>query len=246
VSILDSMAEILFVLVETKYSGNLGMAARAIKNFGFHRLILINPLCEVDDESICRSMHARDVLENVKIYPNIDAFIKSERPTCIIGTTARVGSEKNPLRIAVPIQFLRDIIIPADSRIAFIFGNEERGLRNEELMKCDFVVTIPTSMEYPTLNLSHAVSIVAYEISQSLKTFKELPYRPATALEKKVLINAFYRLVEIVLKEMPEAKKEIYKGIIKNLVGRAFLSGREAHSLIGLIKRTVNLLLSQN
>jgi len=236
---------IIFVLVETKYSGNLGMAARAIKNFGFRDLVLVNPLCKIDDEAIYRSMHAKDVLLSARTYSNLNDFVESESPIYLIGTTARIGSEKNPLRIVVPLNMFRNMIFPSESKIAFLFGNEERGLTNEELAKCDLVATIPTSMEYPTLNLSHAVAVVAYELSQALETFMELPYRPANNKEREILLQRFYELVDVADEKMPEPKKEIYKGIIKNMIGRAFLSGREAHSLIGLIKKIISKLRSQ-
>lgn len=237
---------ISFVLVETKYSGNLGLCARAIKNFGFTRLVLINPLCNIDAETRYRAMHAQDVLNNAKIFSNIEEFIEKEKPTTIIGTTARVGSEKNPLRIAVPLDALRNTVIPYNANISILFGNEERGLRNIDLAKCDFVITIPTSDIYPTLNLSHAVAIVAYELSLATKTFRELPYRAANRTEKNILIKVFHEILDIVYAEMEESKREIYRGIIKNFICRAFLSGREAHSLIGFAKRILKHLSTKN
>ncbi len=218
------------------------MAARAIKNFGFKNLILIRPLCHITDESIYMAMHAKDIVKNISSYESIGEFVDDLNISYLIGTTARVGSEKNPLRIAVPINVLRNILIPTGSRIAILFGNEERGLRNEDLQKCDMVLTIPTSEEYPTLNLSHAVAIVAYELAHSIQTFRELPYRPATKLEKEILTKNFSELIDTIYPDFPEAKRNIYKRIISNMIGRAFLSGREAHSLIGITKRIRKLL----
>ena len=229
--------EVFFVLVETKYQGNIGLAARAIKNFGFNRLILVNPICEVGREAYYRSMHAQDVLKSARIYGSVDEFVEAEEISFLIGTTAKVGSEKNPLRIAVPLNVIREFMFPVSSRIAILFGNEERGLKNDELSKCDIVVTIPTGEYYPTLNLAHAVVLVAYEFSLALKTCRELPYRPATQKEKEILCRLLSDIVEIVCYGLPEGKINIYKRIVCNIVGRAFLSGREAHSLIGIFKK---------
>ena len=227
---------IYFVLVETKYSGNIGLSARAIKNFGFKNLVLVKPFAKVDEKAFARAMHARDILINARIYGSVDELRNREKINFLIGTTARVGSEKNPLRLAIPLNSLRDAVFPQDSRIAILFGNEESGLRNEDLAKCDLVITIPTSPQYPSLNLSHAVAICAYELSLSLKTFRELPYRPATHLERNILISNLFKILDIVFQSMPEPKKRIYRGILRNFVRRAFLTGREIHSLIGLTR----------
>lgn len=224
---------IFFVLVRPKYSGNLGFSTRVIKNFGFRNLVLIEPIAEINDEAYRYAMHARELLDSVKIYSSIEEFLEDMDIDYVFGTTARVGSEKNPLRIAFPIEIVRFIEIPEDSRIAILFGNEESGLNNRELSLCDFVLTIPTAPEYPALNLSHAVAIVAYEFALAIKTIRELPFRAATRKERKVLTQALIDILNIVAKKMPEGKREIYEGIIKNWVFRAFLTGREIHSLIG-------------
>ncbi len=237
---------ISFVLVETKYSGNLGLCARAIKNFGFTKLVLVNPLCKIDNEARYRAMHAQDILDNIKIFNTMDEFIEKEKPTTIIGTTARIGSESNPLRIAISLESIRNATIPYDTHISILFGNEERGLKNIDLEKCDFVITIPASGIYPTLNLSHAVAIVAYEFSLAVKTFRELPYRAANRTEKNILIETFNNILNVVYPDMPEPRKEIYRGIIRNFICRAFLSGREAHSLIGFAKKILKFLCAKN
>ncbi|MCR8455093.1 MAG: RNA methyltransferase [Candidatus Korarchaeota archaeon] len=242
-STLTNYAEnVYFVLVETKYPGNIGLSARAIKNFGFKKLVLIKPLTEIGEQAIRRAMRARDVLIGAKIYETLDEFINSEKIDFLLGTTAKVGSEKNPLRIAIPIDSLRGAILPQNSRIAILFGNEERGLSNRDLEKCDLVITVPTSPAYPSLNLSHAVAICAYELSLLAKTFRELPYRPATHLEREILIRNVLLLLDMVSEKLPEPKKEIYRRILINFARRAFLTGREAHSLIGFTKMIIKKL----
>ncbi len=239
---MDARPRVIFILVETKYPGNIGLCARAIKNFGFMDLVLVRPLCNIAEEAYYRSMHARDVVEAIRIYESIEGLIEREHVDYLIGTTARVGSEKNPLRISIPLNLFRRITFPLASTIGILFGNEERGLRNEDLAKCDIILTIPTSEIYPTLSLSHAVAIVAYELSLSLGTSRELPYRPATWTERRILIERLHGILEIVGAGMPEGKRKIYARILENMVRRAFLSGREAHSLIGLFSRTLRLL----
>lgn len=235
---------IYFVLVETKYSGNIGLSARAIKNFGFRNLILVNPLTRIDGDAFARAMHAKDVLTNAQIYKTLKEFQQKEHIDFLIGTTARVGGEKNPLRLAIPLNALREAIFPRESKIAILFGNEERGLKNEDLLRCDMIITIPTSSEYPSLSLSHAVAICAYELALSLRTFRELPFRPSTHLERKILVENLHKILDIIAESMPESKKRIYKGILRNLVRRAFLTGREVHSLIGFTRMILRRLSS--
>lgn len=226
--------EIYFVLVRPKYSGNIGNVARVIKNFGFKKLVLIEPTAEIDYDAWLYAVHAKDVLYDAKIYNSIQEFIDEERVKFLIGTTARIGGEKNPLRTPVLSNRLREVVIP-DTKIAVLFGNEESGLTNDELMYCDLVVTIPTSEEYPVMNLSHAVAIIAYELSLLISEQRMTKHRPANIQEREILIKELENLVEKVVKS--EEKLPIYKGIMQNLVKRAFLTGREAHTLIGIFKK---------
>ncbi len=233
------MLDIYFVLVRPKYSGNIGNVARVLKNFGFKNLVLINPIAEIDYEAWLHAVHARDVLYSAMVYSSIQEFMDDKKIKFLIGTTARVGGEKNPLRTVVPSNYIRDMRIPS-SKIAVLFGNEEAGLTNEELSYCDVVVTIPTSPEYPAMNISHAVAIVAYEFSIMLQSENIIRQRPSSKLERDILLGYMNKLVDAVIKE--ETKKEIYKGIIKNMISRAYLTGREIHSLIGFFKRIERIL----
>ncbi|MGQ4890964.1 MAG: RNA methyltransferase [Candidatus Njordarchaeia archaeon] len=231
--------EIIFVLVRPKYSGNIGHSARVIKNFGFKKLVLVNPVAEIDYYADLATVHAKDVLHSAKIYSSIQEFMNIEKVKFLIGTTARVGGEKNPLRTPLPSNSIRNLKIP-DAKIGVLFGNEESGLSNEELSFCDIVVTIPTSEEYPVLNLSHAVGIIAYEFSLMLSNYRLSKHRASTTKEREILLTHMYKLVDILT--LPEERREIYKGILRNLVNRAFLTGREVHTLIGIFKKASHYL----
>ncbi|MHA1590780.1 MAG: RNA methyltransferase [Candidatus Njordarchaeales archaeon] len=231
------MVKLFFVLVRPKYPINIGFTARVIKNFGFRNLILIAPRCELDDIARRFAAHAQDLLDSAEVFSSISEFIEAKGIHFIIGTTARVGGDKNPRRTALLSTMLREYIFPEGSRIAVLFGSEDTGLSNKELNMCDVVVTIPTSEEYPVMNLSHAVAIIAYELAIMLRTMRKLPYRPSSPHEREILISYMERLIEEVMGDAPEGKVEIYKGIVKNFISRAFLTGREVHSLIGFFRR---------
>lgn len=227
--------EILFVLVRPIYAGNVGSVARVIKNFGFKNLILIKPTRSIEDEAYIMAVHAKDILESAKIYDSIHDFLRKEKINYVIGTTARLGGDKNPKRNAIFSHEIRKYF-PSTGRIAILFGNEETGLTNNELKYCNLLVTIPTSEEYRSMNLSHAVAVIAYELSLLRKKFRKVPYRPAELYEKRILINYMLKIADIVLDHFDENKKRIYKQIICNWIERIFLTGREVHSLIGFVR----------
>ncbi len=231
--------ELYFALVKPKYSGNIGSVARVLKNFGFKNLILINPTAKIDYYADLSAAHAKDVLHKAKIYKTIEEFINEEKIKYLIGTTARLGGEKNPRRTVVPTHFIRNLELP-DSKIGILFGNEESGLSNDELANCDIVFTIPASEEYPVLNLSHAVAILAYEFSILMRNYRDIKHRPSTFEEREILLNNLFKIIDTIIPV--ENKKPIYKGIVRNMVNRAFLTGREVHSLIGIFKRILRCL----
>jgi len=227
---------IYFVLVRPMYASNIGSSARVIKNFGFNNLVLISPLCNLSDEAYILAVHARDVLDNCRYYSSLDSFIEGEKIDFVIGTTARLGGDKNPRRNAVLSHYMRNMQLP-EGKIAILFGNEETGLTNDELRIVDLLITIPTSDLYPSLNLSHAVAIIAYELSLLLKNTRKLPYRFSKKEERDILISYLREVAEKVLIDLDNSKKRIYEEILTNWVNRAFLTGREVHSLIGFTRR---------
>ena len=155
--------DIEFILVEPSHSGNIGACARAIKNMGFKKLAVVNPRQTITKEAFHRAKSAKDILENALVYESFDQAIKEK--TLILATSARERT------IPWPTFFIDEIseeikreLKSTKSKTAIIFGREDNGLSNEELQKCHIHLIIPTSSEYPSLNLSHALQLVAFEI----------------------------------------------------------------------------------
>jgi len=167
------------VLVEPKKGGNVGSVARVMMNFGFHELALVNPPPK-DDEMKMFAMHAWDIVEKAGIYESLrDAIMEC---VVVIGTTGILPtSEKEHLRHPMyTIDQLPYILHDVDGKIGVVFGREDNGLTANELGMCDIVATIPTSSEYPSMNLSHAVAITLYEmakygagVGRTVSTFKD-------------------------------------------------------------------------
>ena len=149
------------VLVGTTHPGNIGAAARAIKNMGIFNLALVKPKEFPSDIAIYRSKAAKDILENAEIYESLEDAIAGCK--LIVGTSARARS------VPWPVFNPRDAAeemrkISKQGNVAIVFGREDRGLTNDELGLCNFHVHSPSDPKYSSLNLSQAVQILAYEI----------------------------------------------------------------------------------
>lgn len=228
---------IIVVFVEPETPGNIGFIARAMKNFGLKKLVLINP-CKLDDEAYLHAMHATDILENSITFKSLQEMLEELSPDFIIGTTGVPGGSykiaRTPLR---PEQFAETLNTKA--KIAILFGREGNGLTNEEIGECDLVVSIPTSQEYPIMNVSHAAAIIFYEI------FKERDYNlegveEASGLEKRLLVSDMEDIISSL--GLPDHKRRVALRAFRNLIGRAFITGREAHTLKGILRRIKNKL----
>ncbi|MEM2918140.1 MAG: RNA methyltransferase [Candidatus Altiarchaeota archaeon] len=229
------MAEFAVVLVEPKYQGNIGMVARVMKNFGFSELVLVNPKTKIGKEARKMASHAQDILEKVKILKNFSEL--SEIYDFLISTSAIVATDRNYLRTPIFPENLKNSL-KINGKIALIFGREDYGLLNNELKECDLLVTIPTSKIYPTLNIAISVAIILYEISKfknEIELKKMRKFESANLIEKKILLEKFNALVDELYSN--ETQKLIVKKTFKTLIGRAFISGREAQSLIGVFRK---------
>lgn len=162
---------IVFVLVGTTHAGNLGAAARAMKTMGFTGLRLVEPYIEATDpKAVARAAGAADVLEGARTFPTLAEALGDRE--AIYGTSARARG------LSVPMLGMRDAATEVGRRgetgtgaVAFVFGRERSGLKNEELDLCTRHLHIPTDPGFSSLNLGAAVQIVAYELAQALGRF---------------------------------------------------------------------------
>lgn len=221
---------IAVVLVEPRNSGNVGAVARAMANFGFEKLVLVNPRCNhLSQTARNRAKWAQNVLKNAKVVNSLSS-IKSAK----IATTGKMGTDYNIPRSPITPEKLSSII---KKDAAVVFGRESSGLTNKEIQGCDFVVSIPASKKYPIMNLSHAVSTILYELSK--KTLKESTTSHtqfASEADKKQLM----KMLKSALGKMEFAtkeKKQTQITVWKRLVGKSFLTKREAFALMGFLRK---------
>lgn len=215
------------ILLEPENSGNVGAVARVMKNFGFKELILVNPKCEINDECRKRAKHAQNILDNAKIVKKMPVL------DTLIATTGIIGSDYNISRSPITPEQLTKLELKG--KIGLVFGRESSGLCNEEIKKCDFVVSIPTSKNYPSLNLSHAVAIILYELVKNNKSVTS-EIKLLTLQEKKQL-NKIFNEILANLEFRTVKNKETQQKVWKKLLGKSFLSKREAYAVIGLLKK---------
>ena len=160
-SVSERQAKIRIVLVNTSHPGNIGGAARAMKNMGLAELYLVEPREYPAPRAVWRAAGARDVLANAKIVGSVDEAIKD----CglVIGTSAR--ERRIPWPLINPRECGDKIWQEAKShQVALLFGREDRGLTNSELQKCHYHVHIPSNPDYSSLNVATAVQVLSYEI----------------------------------------------------------------------------------
>jgi len=224
------MPEIDIVLVAPIYEGNVGFVARVMKNFGFSRLVLVDP-CPLGDEAKARASHAQDVLQSAEICTIEDVFARSHIVVATTGTVSKSVCTSMRMPFFSP-RDLRERIRDAEGRISILFGRENWGLNNEEVKRSDMICTIPASEGYPVLNLSHAVGIVCYELANL-----PLPeYRLASPFEMGHLYRHIDRYLDVI--HHPSFKRENTMILIRRILGRANLTTREASTLHGLLRRS--------
>ncbi len=211
--------KIAIILVSPENPDNIGAVARAVKNMGFVDLRLVAPPRAWRSKAKKMAVSAEDVLKTGEEYVALQDAIQDLG--LVIGTTRRLGGHRGTF-----LSFDRAIAkIRGGShrqKIGIVFGRESKGLANEDSALCDHLVTIPTGLAYPSLNLAQAVMVVLFALSWGRAAKKEAP--PERALNKKE--------IEVTVAHFEEALKVLgYKK------GGADLLPRILRTLRGLIKR---------
>jgi TrmH family RNA methyltransferase len=240
---------VFFVLVEPREPGNIGASARAIKNMDFKNLCLVNPISFMTDEAQWLARNANDILDSAVIFDSLRDAISDKH--FVVGTSRRKGRRRGAF-IPVENGAQRIFETARTNKIAVLFGREDRGLFNEEIEECAFLMTIPASRKQPSLNLAQAVMIIAYELSKAgikgAKTKRESGVEPLlTAAPPKIVtqkeLSLLYERMERALKILeyiPPDDKFLNRKIMQNLkhcLGRAGLTDWEFNMFHGICKQ---------
>ncbi|MFT2110198.1 RNA methyltransferase [Marinomonas sp. 2405UD68-3] len=151
--------KVRIVLVNTSHPGNIGGAARAMKNMGLDRLYLVSPKIFPSEEAISRASGATDLLEKAVVVETLEEAIADCQ--LVVGTSARERHIPWPL---VDPRQAADLVYKEGLETALVFGREDRGLTNEELQRCHYHVHIPSIESFSSLNLAAAVQVLSYEL----------------------------------------------------------------------------------
>ncbi len=158
-----SFNNISFILHKPQLSENIGACARAIKNFNFKKLIVVNPKPSFpNDKILATSVGAKDIIKNCRVYKNLESSFK--KIDYLIATTSRFRN-KNIKHIK-----LKDLNkIDYTNKVAFLFGSEASGLSNNEISYANYTLQIPTNPNFKSLNLSHSVIVIAQILASIIK-----------------------------------------------------------------------------
>jgi len=210
-----------------------------MENFDIQDLWLVNRQAPLGDEAKAYACHAKELLEKAKNIQHLDEAI--EGVSLVVGTTAILPKRSaNVLRTAVTPEEFSRIVKPVAGTVALLLGRESRGLSNEELQKCDLVVSIPANHEYRTLNIASAAAILFYELWKTRESYRGTYIREAEEDVKEHLVGMFEELCSKAL--IPPYKHRLTVRAFRNVLARGMISTREATLMLGVYRQALQRL----
>jgi tRNA/rRNA methyltransferase len=229
-----------FVLIQTSHAGNVGGVARAMKVMGFDDLVLVQPRWANvlrREETIQRASGANDVLAKTRVVDTLDEALDGMTHLCATAMTPR---DFGPPTLAPREHFQTLLATPEPAEgVAFLFGSERFGMRNEDVYRCHAALSIPTAPDFGSLNLAAAVQLIAYDWRQALGGFAPLPPSPPRQQADAQAIGGLLTHLEQALVAVefldPAAPKKLMPRL-NQLFNRAAPSEEEIHILRGVAK----------
>ena len=224
---------VTFILNKPQLSENIGACARAIKNFDFKKLVLVNPKpIFPNDKILATSVGAKNIINKAKNFENLEISLKNI--DIVIATSARFRN-KNIKHIQ-----LEDLKkINYKKRVAFLFGSEASGLSNSEISYANYTLNIPTNPDFKSLNLSHSLIIIAQYLSSIINSkassFKKSnKVKSASKKEIVAMLNLCIQNLEEINFFKSKEKKPIMLENLRNIFYRMELSTKEIRILSGV------------
>jgi len=240
-----------FILIETSHAGNVGATARAMKVMGFDDLVLVKPRWSNvlrREETIQRASGALDVLQNARIVDALDDALEGMTHLCATAMTPR---DFGPPTVEPRGHFaslvkndpsaLKDL----QKGVAFLFGSERYGMRNDDVYRCHACIRIPTNPQFGSLNLASAVQVLAYEWRLALGGFENISQdddvaSPELADAQQIagLLSHWQEALTAIDFLDPDSPKKLMPRL-HQLLNRAGLTQEEVHILRGIAKATL-------
>ena len=242
------LSNIRVVLVNTSHPGNIGGAARAMKNMGLSRLVLVEPRLFPHHEADARASGAGDILEHAQVVATLEEALVG--CNLVLGTSAR--DRRIPWPLLDPRECGQKVVDEAaqGAEIALVFGREDSGLTNEELQRCHYHVHIPSDPEFSSLNLGAAVQVLSYEIRMSWLAAQGQPSKvekdevastKSGELATMDELERFYEHLEqtlVAIEFLDPEKPRHLMARLRRLYGRSSVSRAEMNILRGILTET--------
>jgi tRNA/rRNA methyltransferase/tRNA (cytidine32/uridine32-2'-O)-methyltransferase len=239
------LSNIKIVLVETSHPGNIGGVARAMKNMAMNQLRLVNPKIFPSAEATSRASGADDLLAKAGIYPTLQEAIADCQ--LVIGASARSRTiswpEINPRESAA-----KCLAQNTQTNIALVFGRENSGLTNQELDLCQYLLKIPCTPDYSSLNIAAAVQVVCYELFVAATDLTGFKNRSGldeneTPLASAEQMESFYQHLQQTLADIgflqPEKTQSLMRKL-RRIYNRTLLDTKELDILRGILRFSQN------
>ncbi len=232
---MNPFDNVYIILLFPKRSGNVGSIARVMKNFCLKNLRVVSKREVLTTfESKKMAVHGKDILENAERYETLEDAIFDL--SIVIGATGKFHKDA-PSEFGIDA-FGKLIANAQKNKVGILFGPEDRGLSNEELALCSYYLTIPANPNYPSLNLSHAVGIVAWEIFKRMEDPK--PKKVKRIVTKENMERLYSRMAELYTEVgfLDKINPERIMKALRALYDRVELTDRELRILLGILKQT--------
>jgi len=230
------LERVVVVLVSTRNPLNIGAAARAMSNFGFGELRLVNPY-EPSFREARSAVGAAELLKRAKAFDSLAEAVAD--CTLVVGTTA--GRDREPQLVLRPLNEAGKKIwgVGDSGRVAILFGSEKRGLSNDDFTHCHWLMRIPTRDEHSSMNLGQAVAVCLYELIRDSKA------NIATKKQSLASSEQLQRMSEVLFESLQASgyvKPKTEKAMnvkLRQLVHRLRLSEEDATLLLGMMRKVL-------
>jgi tRNA/rRNA methyltransferase len=253
---IDTRMQTRFILINTSHAGNVGAAARAMKTMGFDDLVLVAPRWANvlnREETIQRASGANDVLKNARIVATLDEALDGMTHLCATAMTPRdfgppTTTPRKHFDLLLKQEHLAQVErgleakSPYNAGVAFLFGSERFGMRNEDVYRCHACLSIPTNPKFGSLNLGAAIQVIAYDWREALGGYPVQAATDAPVLADATQVAGLLTHLEQALTHIgfldPESPKKLMPRL-NQLFNRAQLTQEEIHILRGMAKMMI-------
>jgi len=232
------LRDIRIILCQVSESGNVGAICRVMKNMGLSQLRLSMPQPLNTEQIYARAVHAEDIWENAQIFDNLAEAVAD--CSLVVGTTRRRGHRRKS--VSMTPRNLAAWLAERPGPAAIVFGNERTGLEEPELELCNIASHIPVSGVQPSLNLSHAVQIYAYELFLALEP--QFPVKGEWQAMNQREVSALVASITDTLAGLGFYKypvREEQAGFLRDIISRAGLTDREGNYLKDIFAKAARL-----